>query len=145
MTKRQVRIVHCYRCIYSWRARYRIPRICPRCKSKYWNVPKIRPLRLGTGPGVAEILGPHRSELLRLARRYGAEDVRVFGSVRRGAARPDSDVDLVVNWPKHPSLLRTAEFRIAVKELVGRTVDVVDERHIHWAIRPQILAEAVPL
>jgi len=145
MTKRQVRIVHCYRCIYTWRARYRIPRICPRCKSKLWNVPKVRPLRLGNGLGIAEILGPHRSHLLRLARRYGATNVRVFGSVRRREAGPSSDVDLLVNWPKHPSLLRTAEFRIAVKELMGRDVDVVEERQLHWAIQPQVLAEAVPV
>ena len=145
MTKRKIRVVHCYRCIYTWRARYRVPRICPRCKSKYWSVPKILPVRIGSGLGIEEILGPYRSRLLLLARRYGAHNVRVFGSVRRGAAGRNSDVDLLVIWPNHPSLLRTAEFRIAVRELVGRDVDVVDESQLHWAIQPQILAEAVPL
>ena len=145
MTKRKVRVVHCYRCIYTWRARYRVPRICPRCKSRYWNVPKILPVHLGTGLGISEVLGPYRTQLLRLARKYGAEDVRVFGSVRRREAGTRSDVDLLVNWPRHPSLLRTAEFRIAVKDLIGREVDVVDEHQLHWAVQPQILAEAIPL
>ena len=145
VTRRQVRIVHCYRCIYTWRARYRVPRMCPRCKSKYWNVPKIRPIQTGKGLGIEEVLGPHRSRLLRLAHRFGAENVRVFGSVRRREAGAKSDVDLLVNWPRRPSLLRTAEFRVAVKELIGRDVDVVEERNLHWAIQPQVLAEAVAL
>jgi len=69
----------------------------------------------------------------------------VFGSVRRREAGSESDVDLLVNWPKHPSLLRISEFRIALREIVGRNVDVVDSEQLHWAIQPQVLAEAVPL
>jgi uncharacterized protein len=65
--------------------------------------------------------------------------------VRRREAVQGSDVDLLVNWPHHPSLLQTSEFRVAVKQLLQRPVDVVDERFLHWAIRPQVLAEAVPV
>jgi uncharacterized protein len=122
-----------------------VPRMCPRCKSLYWNTPRIRPVRLGQGLGIPEVLGPHRSEILRLARKYGARDIRVFGSVRRREADQRSDVDLLVEWPPHTSLLRTSEFRVAIGELLGRHVDAVEEKFLHWAVRPQVLAEAVPL
>ena len=145
MTRRQVRMAHCYRCIYTWRMRYRVPRMCPRCKSRLWNVPKIRPIRLGKGLGMEEILAPHRAEILRLARRYGAGRIRVFGSVRRREADDRSDVDLLVDWRRGTSLLDVARFRISAEDLLGRKVDTVEERNLHWAIRPQALAEAIPL
>ncbi|MHB1434862.1 MAG: nucleotidyltransferase family protein [Thermoplasmata archaeon] len=145
MTRRQVRIAHCYRCVYTWRMRYRTPRICPRCKSKFWNVPKIRPAQFGTGLGIEEILTPHRAEILRLARRYGVRRIRVFGSVRRCEADDRSDVDLLVEWRRGISLLDAARFRVSVGDLLGRRIDTVDEVHLHWAIRPQVLAEAIPL
>jgi uncharacterized protein len=145
MTRRQVRIAHCFRCIYSWRMRYRIPRICPRCKSKYWNVPKVRPIRLGRGLGPEEILLPHRAEILRIARRCGVRRIRVFGSVRRREAVEGSDVDLLVDWRPGTTLLDVAQFRISLQDLLRRKVDTVEERYLHWAIRPQALAEAIPL
>jgi len=145
MTRRQVRLAHCYRCVHTWRMRNRLPRMCPRCKSLYWNTPKIRPVHLGQGLGIPEVLGPHRSEILRLARRFGVENIRVFGSVRRREAGEKSDVDLLVNWPPDCSILKTSEFRVALQELLGRKVDTVEERFLHWAVRPQVLAEALPL
>ncbi len=138
-------MAHCHRCIYTWRMRYRTPRICPRCKSKYWNRPAIRLVRVGNGLGIGEVLAPHRSEILRLSRRWGAKRVRVFGSVRRGEANARSDVDLLIDWKRGTSLLDVASFRVAVQDLLGRKVDTVEERFLHWAIRPQVLAEAVPL
>jgi predicted nucleotidyltransferase len=138
-------MAHCFRCIYTWRMRYRIPRICPRCKSKYWNVPKIRPLRLGSGLGPEEILAPHRSKILRIARSHGVRRIRVFGSVRRREADERSDVDLLVDWRRGASLLDAARFRIALQDLLQRKVDTVEERYLHWAIRPQAVAEAIPL
>ncbi|MGI0130867.1 MAG: nucleotidyltransferase family protein [Thermoplasmata archaeon] len=100
---------------------------------------------MGEGLGIDEVLGPHRKGILRLARKYRARNVRVFGSVRRKEANQESDIDLLVEWPKR---LRGADpigFRIAVSELVGRPVDVVDEDGLYWSFRPQVIAEAVPL
>lgn len=145
MTRRLVRFGHCYRCIYTWRMRYRNPKVCPRCKSKYWNVPKILPLRLGHGLGAEEILGPHRGTILRLARRHGASRVRIFGSVRRREAGRDSDVDLLLDWKRGTSLLDVARFRLDVQDLLGRKVDTVEPGNLHWAIRPQVESEAIPL
>lgn len=145
MTRRLVRIAHCYRCIYTWQMRNRVPRICPRCKSKYWNRPLIRPIRLGEGLGIEEVLSPHRAEIDRISRRWGAKRIRVFGSVRRREATDSSDLDLLVDWKEGTSLLDVATFRVALQDLLARRVDTVEERFLHWALRPQVLAEAVPL
>ncbi len=145
MTRRVVRWGHCHRCVYAWRMRVRFPRICPRCKSRLWNVPRIEPIHLGTGLGIDEVLGPYREAILRLAHRYGAKRVRVFGSVRRREATERSDVDLLVEWKPRASLLDVAGFQIGVRALLHRRVDVVSPGRLHWAMAPQVLAEAVPL
>lgn len=145
MTRRLVRFGHCYRCIYTWRMRYRRPRVCPRCKSTNWASPKIGEVRLGEGLGVQELLAPRRKEIRLLAQKFGARRIRVFGSVRRREADADSDLDFLIDWGNDTSLLDVAEFRHALQDLLGRRVDTVEERNLHWAIRPQILAEAVDL
>lgn len=88
---------------------------------------------------------PHRSEILRIAQRHGALRIRVFGSVRRHEADERSDVDLLVDWRRGTSLLDAARFRVSLQDLLQRKVDTVEEGYLHWAIRPQVLAEAVPL
>jgi uncharacterized protein len=137
--------LHCHRCVYSWTPRHLPVRICPRCKSKLWDVPEIRPIRLGTGLGIPEVLGRHRSRILTLARRYGATRVRVFGSVRRREAGERSDVDLLVDGLPGASLLDHAHLETELQRIVGRPVDVVEEGSLPWSIRPQVLAEAILL
>lgn len=146
MTKRIGREGHCHRCVYTWRIRGRSnPAVCPRCKSRIWGVPKIRPIVLGSGLGIAELIGPHRDAVLRIARRYGIRNVWVFGSVRRREATEKSDIDLLVEWSRPHSLLDRASFASSVREAIGRNVDVVTRGGLHWAIEPQVEAEAVPL
>jgi len=100
---------------------------------------------MGNGLGIEEIIGPKRSEVLRLARRYGAENVRVFGSVRRREADAKSDVDLLVDW--RPGSRPGASLALAeqYRALLGRPVEVATERNLEWYAAPTILAEAVPL
>ncbi len=136
---------HCYRCIYSWTPRKSPVRICPRCKSTLWNVPKIRPVRLGHGLGIREVLDPFRGQILAVARRYGARHVRVFGSVRRQEATTRSDLDLLVDDLAHASLLDIAGLEVELRRVVGRPVVVVEESSLPWSMRPQVLAEALPL
>ena len=145
LTRRLVRWGHCYRCVYIWRLRRRVARMCPRCKSKLWAVPKFRPLKLGNGLGIEEILTPHLGEVRRLARRHGARELLVFGSVRRREATATSDVDLMVRW-KHPvSLLERAGLGADLEMVLGRSVDLVNEGGLHWAIAPQVASEAIAL
>ena len=91
---------HCYRCLYSRLPRHPTVRMCPRCKSRLWNVPKIRRVKLGHGLGVEEVIAPHQAGILRLARKYGAKELRAFGSIRRREGRQDSAVDLLVRWSR---------------------------------------------
>jgi uncharacterized protein len=125
--------------------RRRYPKMCPRCKSKLWKSPKIRPVETGDGLGMNEILIPLRSEILEIGRRHGATGFRVFGSVRRGQATRSSDVDLLVRLDRSASWLNFASLHVDLEKLLHRKVDLIEEGQLSWALRPQIEAEAVPL
>lgn len=140
--------LHCYRCGDSWTPRNRVVRICPRCKSPHWDEPRISVPVRGTGLGVHEVLGPYRARILAIARNYHVREIRVFGSVARGAATPESDVDLLVDFDRSRrgrSTLRTVDFAVELEALLGRHVDVATETSLHWFIQPQVVTEAVPL
>src|ERR1700690_2300683 len=96
MARIELNRLHCYRCGHSWAPQKEEVRICPHCKSTLWDVPKIRIPRGGGGLGMEEVIRPHHEEILGSARRYGADELRVFRSVARGSATKDSDVDFVV-------------------------------------------------
>jgi len=143
MSGQKGRLARCFRCVYVWRVRRaERPKVCPRCKSTLYAVPRIRPVVLGTGLGIEEVLGPHRAAILRIARDHGARNVRVFGSVRRMEARPDSDLDLLVDWIRGSDRVHLAT---AIERLIGRRVDIATPDHLWWAAAPSIVAEAVPL
>jgi hypothetical protein len=91
------------------------------------------------------LIEAHRSELIALARRRGVTGVRVFGSMRRGDARDDSDVDLLVTLAPGTSALALGGLLMDAQELLGRRVDVVTEASLHPALRERVLADAVPL
>ena len=91
------------------------------------------------------LIEAHRQELLSLARRRGATSVKVFGSMRRGDGRADSDVDLLVTLAPGTSALALGGLLLDAQELLGRRVDVVTEASLHPALRERVLAEAVPL
>ncbi len=147
MERVEVPVLRCYRCGASWTPRRPVVRLCPRCKSPYWDEPRIRIPVGGDGLGISDLLGPKLPQVREIARRYGACDLRVFGSVARSAARPNSDVDLLVEfrgrWRGGKSRLH--RMRRELEALLGRGVDLVEERTLHWLIEPQIIAEAVPL
>ena len=91
------------------------------------------------------ILQTRRAEILRLTARHGASNVRVFGSVARGEARPDSDLDLLVEMEPGRNLFDLTALSIELEELLGHKVDVVTEQSIYWLLRRRILKEAIPL
>lgn len=92
--------------------------------------------------GVAELLDEKREEILRLAAKHGARNVRVFGSVARGEAGPESDLDLLVEFEPRRSLLDHVALKQDLEDLLGRTVDVVEEGAVHWFIRDRVMQEA---
>lgn len=91
------------------------------------------------------LIEAHRTELLALARGRGMSAVSVFGSMSRGDARDDSDVDLLVTLMPGTSALALGGLLLDAQELLGRRVDVVTEASLHPAMRARVLADAVPL
>ena len=94
---------------------------------------------------IGESLHEKRDQILEIAARHGARNVRVFGSTARGEAGPDSDVDLLVEAGPPHSPWFPAGLILDLEELLGRKVDVVTESALHWYIRDRVLEEAVPL
>jgi predicted nucleotidyltransferase len=95
--------------------------------------------------GIDELLKDHREDILRIATQHGAHNVRVFGSVARGEARPDSDVDLLVEMEAGRSLLDLGGLLMDLQALLGRKVDVVTDKGLLDRIRVRVLQEARPL
>jgi predicted nucleotidyltransferase len=91
------------------------------------------------------LLNDKREEILRLAAHHGARNVRIFGSVARGEAGPDSDVDVLVEFEKGRSLFDHAGLLLDLEAILGCKVDVVSERGLRERIRDRVLREAVPL
>ncbi|MGA2327115.1 MAG: nucleotidyltransferase family protein [Bryobacteraceae bacterium] len=86
-----------------------------------------------------------RQEILALAARHGAKNVRVFGSVARGAAGPESDLDLLVEFEPGRGLLAHAALVRELEQLLGCKVDLVSQNGLKARIRSRVLQEAVPL
>ena len=86
-----------------------------------------------------------RDEILRLAEQRGAGSLRVFGSVARGEANENSDLDLLVAWQPGRSLMDHAGLVQDLQELLGTKVHVGTEKSLHWYVRDRILREATPL
>jgi hypothetical protein len=95
--------------------------------------------------GIEELLKDRREDILRIAAQHGAHNVRVFGSVARGEARPDSDVDLLVEMEAGRSLLDLGGLLMDLQALLGREVDVVTDKGLRDRIRTRVLQEARPL
>ena len=90
-------------------------------------------------------LSDRRKDILDLARRHGARNLRLFGSEARGDARPDSDIDLLVDMEDGRSLLDLIGLGQDLEDLLGRHVDVVTASSLHPRIRENVLADARPL
>jgi uncharacterized protein len=94
---------------------------------------------------VQDAIREHREEILRIAAQHGATNVRVFGSVARGTAGPDRDVDILVAAGPDSSPWFPAGLIVDLEDLLGVKVDVVAEGELHRVIRDRVLGEAHPL
>ncbi len=93
----------------------------------------------------ADLLKKNRDDILRIAAKHGVRNIRIFGSVARGQADKDSDIDFLVEMEPGRTLLDMGGFLMEVRELLGRDVDVVTERGLKERIRDRVLKEAVAL
>jgi predicted nucleotidyltransferase len=86
-----------------------------------------------------------REEILSLAAKHGARNVRVFGSVARGEERPDSDIDFLVDMDHGRSLFDLMRFWDDVETVLHCKADVGTARSLKRRIRKHVLRESVPL
>ncbi len=91
------------------------------------------------------LLKDKREDILRIASRRGAHNVRVFGSLARGDALPDSDADFLVDLEPGRSLFDLGGLLMDLQSLLERPVDVVTERGLRGRMRNRVLTEAIPL
>jgi len=94
---------------------------------------------------LSKLLKEKRSVILRIATKYGARNVRIFGSIARREAVSDSDVDLLVEMELGRTLLDLVGLWQDLEELLGCKVDVITEGGISPYLRDRIMAEAVAL
>ena len=92
-----------------------------------------------------ELLKEKRDEVLRFAAKYGARNIRVFGSVARGEADEKSDIDFLVEMEPGTSLLDLGGLQYELETLLRCRVDVVTERGLKRRIRERVLQEAMPI
>lgn len=76
---------------------------------------------------------------------HGADNVRVFGSVVRGEAGPDSDLDILVRFSKNASLIDHIALMQDLEAMLGVKIDVVEDEALHPLIRDRVLSEGVAL
>jgi len=86
-----------------------------------------------------------KGEVLAVARRHGASNLRLFGSVALGLEHDGSDLDLLVDLEPQQSLLAMIGLRQELESLLGCAVDVAEADSLHPLIRAEVLGQAVPL
>lgn len=94
---------------------------------------------------MVDLVSSKREQILQAARRHGVTRVRVFGSMARGDAGPQSDIDLLVDVGPNPSPWFPGGFVAELEELLGRRVQVVTEHGLDHLLRDRVLGEAVIL
>lgn len=88
---------------------------------------------------VLRILAEHRESLGAL----GASNIAIFGSVARDEARPDSDVDILIDLNRPMGLLALAHIHNYLEDILGNPVDLVLRKNLKQRIRQRILDEAI--
>ena len=108
-----------------------------------WHIVGHVTVDASTPPG--RLLAARRAEILALANRHGATSVHVFGSVARGDAGPESDLDLLVTFAPSASVFARLDLQDDLKDLLGIAVDITTPEALHRVIRDDVLREAVPV
>jgi len=94
---------------------------------------------------IKKLIEEKRDEIIQIAEKHGASNIRVFGSVARGEDSQDSDIDFIVDVGPNPSPWFPVGLIHELEELLGHKVDIVTENSIYWLLRRRILKEAVLL
>ncbi len=89
---------------------------------------------------IIKIFDAHNTEL---KKRFSVESLSIFGSVMKGTARPDSDIDIIVKYKKTPGLFGFIDLKHYLESIIGRSVDLVTENALKKQLRNKIMKEAV--
>ncbi len=92
-----------------------------------------------------EIIQDKKEEILALAAKHGASNIRIFGPVAHGTADQDCDIDFLVDMEKGRSLFDLGGLLMDLQQLFERNVNVATENDLHWFIKGRILSEAKPI
>jgi uncharacterized protein len=92
-----------------------------------------------------QLLRDKRDDIKQIGARHGAYNIRVFGSVARGEARPDSDIDFLIDAGPATSSWFPAGLILDLEDLLGRRVEVVTEKALNPDLRDHVMREAIPL
>jgi predicted nucleotidyltransferase len=92
-----------------------------------------------------QLLYEKRGDILRVAAKHGAHNVRIFGSAVRGDDRPDSDIDFLVDVGPTTSSWFPAGLILELEEILGRRVEIVTQKALNPYLREYVLREAIPL
>jgi predicted nucleotidyltransferase len=94
---------------------------------------------------INDLVSEKRQEILTIAHKYGARNVRLFGSAARGRTSISSDVDFLVEMEPGSSMLDIVAIKQDLEDLLGCEVDVVTENALSPYIRAEVLKEAMSL
>ena len=89
---------------------------------------------------IIKLFNAHKTTL---HEKYHVESLAIFGSVRKGLAKPDSDIDILVRYKKTPGLFGFLDLKRYLEEIVGRPVDLVTEGALKKQLKEKILREAI--
>ena len=92
-----------------------------------------------------QLRSKYRAQILSVANKYHADNIRIFGSVARGETSAKSDIDILVHFKPNASLLDEAGLDRELKALLGQSVDVIGDDSLRKEFKKSILNEAVPL
>ncbi len=87
-----------------------------------------------------KVLCEHKAKIYE---EFNVESLAVFGSVVKGTATPNSDVDILVRYKETPGLFAFLDLKRYLESLIGRRVDLVTEGAVKKQLRKQIIKEAV--
>lgn len=94
----------------------------------------------GIDDSLLKLFAEHKTAL---QEKFQVESLAVFGSVSRGSASPESDIDILVRYRETPGLFAFLDLKRYLEEIIGRPVDLVTEGALKKQLKEHILHEAI--